>query len=101
MRRPAAQSERTLVWCRVREGSSSMEAALKVKSEQLTETEELLRTSREECSAMEAELADEGASIHRKAEDGCEGTGKGCGGSGKSGALGGDGCGHKEGPGGE
>ena len=54
--------------CRVREVSSSFEAALKVKSEQLTETEELLRTSRQECSAMEAELKGKSAQLVQTTE---------------------------------
>ena len=45
-----------------------MEAALKVKSEQLTETEELLRTSRQECSAMEAELKGKSAQLVQTTE---------------------------------
>ena len=45
-----------------------MEAALQVKSKQLAETEELLRASREECSAMEAELKGKSAELVQTAE---------------------------------
>ena len=45
-----------------------MEAALLVKSKQLAENEELLRASREECSAMEAELKGKSAELVQTAE---------------------------------
>ena len=72
---PCSVIERDLVWRRVREVSSSFEAALKVKSEQLDferglhgQTEELLRSSREESSAMEAELKAKSAQLVQTTE---------------------------------
>ena len=56
------------MWCRLRDGSSSLEAALQVKSKQLAETKELLRASREECSAMEAELKGKSAELVQTTE---------------------------------